>query len=243
MCCWVVSSLGRYAQKFVAFFLLVSFLALPVSAADTEYVSRDTFWNWAAGSNGVVKQVINFVGGMGTCSKSEDTYHHASSYFKEGNVGGEIRYRCICDLCGDSFTAYEKDLQQSYDAQVEELPAPGYQSDGSLLWSPAHDYMVNYSRYYADNPSFCNHYSGTTESHIAGGVIVESGNNFVITASSGQGNFKTYQILLSKFYNRIQKRILLSKFYNRIRKRILPETISNITAYSTRYSAFKRSAL
>lgn len=106
---------------------------------------------------------------------------------------GNFAY-ATCTYCHQRFEVYASDLQQSYDAQVEELPAPGYQSDGSLLWSPAHDYMVNYSRYYADNPSFCNHYSGTTESHIAGGVIVESGNNFVITASSGQGNFKTYQI-------------------------------------------------
>lgn len=119
-------------QKFMAFCLLVSFLVFPVSATGSEYVSRDTFWNWAAGSNGVIKQVINFVGGLGTCSKSDDTYHHASSYFKEGNVDGEVRYRCICDLCGDAFTAYASDLQQSYETQVGELPAPILTSVGSL---------------------------------------------------------------------------------------------------------------
>ena len=139
MCCRVVSSLGRNRQKFLVFCLLVSFLSVPASASDTEYVSRDTFWNWVAGSNDVIKQVINFAGGFGTCSKSEDTYHHASSYFKEGNVNGEVRYRCVCDLCGDSFTAYEKDLQQSYDAQVAELPAPSYNSDGSLYIQGVHD--------------------------------------------------------------------------------------------------------
>jgi len=109
----------------------------PVIAANTEYVSKDTFWNWAAGSNGVIKQVINFVGGLGTCSKSEDTYHHASTYFHEGNVNGEVRYRCICDYCGDSFTAYASDLEQSYDAQVSELPATGFTSEGNLIWSPS----------------------------------------------------------------------------------------------------------
>ncbi len=68
-----------------------------------------------------------------TCSVM-DTY--ASSYFHEGNVGGEVRYRCICDYCGDSFTAYASDLQQSYNSQVSELPSPSLDSEGYLLWYP-----------------------------------------------------------------------------------------------------------
>ena len=68
------------------------------------------------------------------CPKSEDGYHHANSYqFDRGNG----YYTCICSYCGHEFEAYESDLQQSYQQQVDSLPAPGYNSAGRLVWQPS----------------------------------------------------------------------------------------------------------
>lgn len=111
----------------------------PVGATNNEYVSSGSFWNWIADHGKFVQSVTGYFPGSGSCPSSEDTYHHASSYQKEGNVDGDIRYWCVCDYCHQSFTAYESDLQQSYEAQVEELPAPSYNSDGSLYIQGVHD--------------------------------------------------------------------------------------------------------
>ncbi len=127
-------------RKILSIFLFIELLfvsAGPVFASDTEYVSRGSFWNWIAGNGGVVQKITGYFPGSGSCPNSEDTYHHATSYQKEGNLDGDVRYRCICDYCHQPFTAYESDLQQSYDTQVQELPAQGFTSEGNLIWSPS----------------------------------------------------------------------------------------------------------
>ena len=131
----------------ITYFLLIAvFLIIPVGAtssshADVEYIQKSNFWTWAAGEPGTGwNKFIGYTFGV-SCPNSEDGYHHASSYRRpEASWGGPTGYyKCICDLCGAEFTAYEKDLQQSYDAQVAELPAPSYNSDGSLYIQGVHD--------------------------------------------------------------------------------------------------------
>ena len=133
-------------RKIISFFLIAVFLIIPVSAAsssspDVEYVQKAGFWTWAAGQNEFLHGLIGSTGA--SCPNSEDGYHHASSYQRpEASWGGLTGYyKCICDLCGAEFKAYESDLQQSYEAQVEELPAPSYNSSGKLLLPLSHDYI------------------------------------------------------------------------------------------------------
>ena len=133
----MVSTLRQSIRRILIVFFLVKLfitLVLPVGATNNEYVSSGSFWNWIADHGKLVQSVTGYFPGSGSCPSSEDTYHHASSYQKEGNVNGDIRYWCVCDYCHQSFTAYESDLQQSYEAQVAELPAPVYGLDGALRW-------------------------------------------------------------------------------------------------------------
>ena len=139
-------------RKITSFLLIVVFLIIPVGAAsssnsDVEYIQKSIFWTWAAGKGKPLNGIIGNTFGA-VCPNSEDGYHHASSYKRpEASWGGLTGYyKCICDLCGAEFKAYKKDLQQSYETQVEELPAPGYQSDGALLYSPTHKYLYFYQK-------------------------------------------------------------------------------------------------
>jgi len=144
--------LKRIIRRILIAFFVVRFLValvLPVGAINNEYVSSGSFWNWIADHGKFVQSITGYFPGSGSCPSSEDTYHHASSYQKEGNVDGDIRYRCICDYCHQSFTAYASDLQQSYEAQVEELPAPVYGADGSIYVIP--DLAV----FHKDESSYC----------------------------------------------------------------------------------------
>lgn len=135
----------------IAFFVvkILTVSVFPVGATNNEYVSSGSFWNWIADHGKFVQSVTGYFPGSGSCPSSEDTYHHASSYQKEGNVDGDIRYWCVCDYCHQSFTAYESDLQQSYEAQVEELPAQSITAAGKLIW------QTTWDDYYSTNSDTC----------------------------------------------------------------------------------------
>lgn len=108
--------------------LILSVVVAPVCAVETDYFSKDTFWRWMAGSGGVVQKIIGY-SFSSACSASDDGYHHASSYTREGKDG---TYQCNCIYCGDVFIATESDIKQSYNDYVETLPAPGYTSTGGV---------------------------------------------------------------------------------------------------------------
>jgi hypothetical protein len=112
--------------------LILSVVVAPVCAVETDYFSKDTFWRWMAGSGGVVQKIIGY-SFSSACSASDDGYHHASSYTREGKDG---TYQCNCIYCGDVFIATESDIKQSYDDYVETLPAPSYTSTGRFIWQP-----------------------------------------------------------------------------------------------------------
>lgn len=134
-------------RRIIYFLLIAIFFIVPVSVAsssnsDVEYVQKSNFWTWAAGEPGTGwNKFIGYTFGV-SCPNSEDGYHHASSY--EAYNAWSRYYKCICDLCGAKFDAYEKDLQQSYEAQVAELPAQGISSAGKLIWRPCIDDFVGY---------------------------------------------------------------------------------------------------
>ena len=135
-----MSTLKQFIRRILIAFFVVKILTVsvfPVGATNNEYVSSGSFWNWIADHGKFVQSVTGYFPGSGSCPSSEDTYHHASSYQKEGNVDGDIRYWCVCDYCHQSFTAYESDLQQSYEAQVEELQNTIVTSGASLHCYPS----------------------------------------------------------------------------------------------------------
>lgn len=113
----------------------------------------------------------NFVGYLAgeECPSSPDKYHHGNvpvggiGVFGSGGTDDNGKFVWhTCDYCGEQFKVYASDLQQSYDAQVEQMPLTGYQSDGSLLWSPKAIYMwfgyangidLSYSPFYPSGTS------------------------------------------------------------------------------------------
>ena len=139
----------RAIRRFCSLFgvaLLLFTVGIPAYATETEYISKDTLWRWMAGNGGVVQKIVGY-SFSSACSASDDGYHHASSYVSQGKLG---HYACNCIYCGDTFTATERDLQQSYDAYVSDLPASGYTSDNGLIWRPT---IEDVDRFYLGNSS------------------------------------------------------------------------------------------
>lgn len=103
-------------RKIVSFLLVAMFLTVPASAAssdaDVEYVQKSSFWTWIAGKDSFIHNYVGHTWGA-VCPNSDDGYHHASSYERPiGNWTQESGYyKCICDLCGAKFDAYEKDTK------------------------------------------------------------------------------------------------------------------------------------
>lgn len=90
----------------------------------------------------------NFAGYLAgeECPSSPDKYHHGNvpvggiGVFGSGGTDDNGKFVWhTCDYCGEQFKVYASDLQQSYDAQVAELPATGYNSAGRLMWQPTID--------------------------------------------------------------------------------------------------------
>lgn len=87
----------------------------------------------------------NFVGYLAgeECPSSPDKYHHGNvpvggiGVFGSGGTDDNGKFVWhTCDYCGEQFKVYASDLQQSYDAQVEQMPLTGYNSAGRLTWQP-----------------------------------------------------------------------------------------------------------
>lgn len=125
----------KYILRVVSVLMVVMFLVflcVPAFAASGfTYEQKVGFWEWASHFP-VLKQFAGYATGT-VCPKSEDQYHHANSYQVDKGNG---YYTCICSYCGQTFTAYESDLKQSYRQQVSDLPAPVYGSDGSIYVLP-----------------------------------------------------------------------------------------------------------
>ena len=149
--------------------MIVLFLSvLPFQAVGTEYVSKESFWNWVASSSNIAQGILSHIpigSRDNVCANSDDGYHHSNGFIKDGQDG---YFRCVCKDCGQEFRGYASDLAPAYDNYVETLPAPGYNSSGSLLWSPSHSSSkANFVRA-TSSCVYCEHEGGK-----ASGVVVD----------------------------------------------------------------------
>ena len=117
--------------------MVVLFLSvLPFQAVGTEYVSKESFWNWVASSSNIAQGILSHIpigSRDNVCANSDDGYHHSNGFIKDGQDG---YFRCVCKDCGQEFRGYASDLAPAYDNYVETLPATGYTSTGGLIWYP-----------------------------------------------------------------------------------------------------------
>lgn len=161
-------------KRIIALFSCFVILFSCVPFAHAEYTSDNqgaNFWDWVMiygnkyGSgtsiSGVVQAVTGWMSGK-VCSLSPDSYHHSDvkpNAFGNGGRDDSGSYVwCTCKYCGDQFKLYtsidtdhgggfgKSDLQQSYEAQVEELPAQGISSAGKLIWQPTVN-NIDYSKF------------------------------------------------------------------------------------------------
>ncbi|MDE6456162.1 MAG: hypothetical protein K2L38_09725, partial [Dysosmobacter sp.] len=144
-------------------------------------MDKGNFWDYVAMYNfqqgndagGWIGAGFNLIGtkisdklGDSSCSYSDDNFHHGEIVRQIGaGRGGLATFECKCDYCGGTFTVTKTkdDLSAAYDDYVETLPAPGYTSDGSLTYSPVHDYFeLHYSSgsAYGNVERYCEHYEG-----------------------------------------------------------------------------------
>ena len=105
-----------YLNRFTALILVCTLVvtSLSVSSFATDYQSKYNFWNWAYDNSWFLGKLI--IGSAdNVCSVSEDTLHHSTNHQKGEVVDGEQQYTCICDDCGQTFSAVATDLANSYD--------------------------------------------------------------------------------------------------------------------------------
>lgn len=147
---WVVSTLKkRIGQVFSLALAVVLVIAMAIPAhadvSDAAGYVVGQFWDMMTGKEYDMyfdywKNFVGYLAGE-ECPSSPDKYHHGNvpvggiGVFGSGGTDDNGKFVWhTCDYCGEQFKVYASDLQQSYDAQVEELPATGYTSTGSLIW-------------------------------------------------------------------------------------------------------------
>ncbi len=140
----------RLCALFLSTFLFLTF-SFSVFADDSEntgdadYKQKSNFFHWISKDSSVLSNIVGYSLGA-LCPETEDGYHRASSYqYTFESLLGDTYFRCICTECGEGFNAYETDLKQSYETQVSEMPATGYNSDGSFLIRPKLKWMLVFS--------------------------------------------------------------------------------------------------
>ena len=135
--------------------MVVLFLSvLPFQAVGTEYVSKESFWNWVASSSNIAQGILSHIpigSRDNVCANSDDGYHHSNGFIKDGQDG---YFRCVCKDCGQEFRGYASDLAPAYDNYVETLPAQGYNSSGRILWQPAFSDVTNIRYVQTGNGSY-----------------------------------------------------------------------------------------
>jgi len=122
----------RFLALFMCLVFMLSFvLVTPAYAASaSDYVSGDFFsWVFEAGFHTMAGIVSPFFDDICPSAPGLTTEH--SFVKKTTTVGGKTGLYYICEYCGKS--AGEVGTE-AYDAQVAELPAPGYDSSGALRW-------------------------------------------------------------------------------------------------------------
>lgn len=122
-------NISRFLFVLVAVVLLAALCVPAFAASGSSYEQKVGWWEWVTHFP-VLKEIWGYASGA-VCPKSDDGYHHSSSYEIDRGNG---YFTSICSFCGQKFKAYESDLQQSYQQQVSDLPATSITSSGSLIW-------------------------------------------------------------------------------------------------------------
>ena len=178
--------LYRIFSVFLVIALLVSSISSTFAAGPVAEYVAGTFFDVIAGqlvSEGIdyIKDFIGYSAGK-ECESSSDGYHHCEKAAFGHGTGGTNengRYSLVsCKYCGETFKFYssggfgsggggfsKSDLQQSYEAQVEELPATGYSSDGGLLIpTEITSHKFNRASSWPQNSSVCNNHTLSSDS-------------------------------------------------------------------------------
>lgn len=102
-------------RKIIAVFMAAMVVATTcvVPSFATDYQSKYNFWNWAYDNSWFLGKLITG-SADNVCSVSEDTLHHSTNHQKGEVVDGNQQYTCICDDCGQTFSAVATDLESSY---------------------------------------------------------------------------------------------------------------------------------
>lgn len=111
-------------------------------------------WLWST-MKGTVNTIGSFISDDVCPGSSEEPGYNFRHNFvpQDTIVNGKAGTYYICKNCG--LSAGEV-LTPAYDTYVETLPAQGYNSDGSLMWSPAPSMMEYVSNY--DGAVVCEHF-------------------------------------------------------------------------------------
>jgi len=177
--------LKKYACRVLAVFMAVVIFGLSCmpgfASSGSQYEQRVGFWGWLSGKDGILPDFVGYMTGT-ICPKSEDGYHHASTYQSTHKMEGY--FNCICTYCGATFIAYESDLQQSYQQQVESLPAPGYNSSGNLIWYPILSFS-GHGFYYFNSSSTVSF----SDLPVSIGMDSDRGSKFSLNLSSSADSF------------------------------------------------------
>ncbi len=146
----VICVCKRIIALFSCFVILFSCASLAHADYTSDYTGAN-FWDWrmirlnhAASTSafgGLIQGVTGALSGK-VCSLSPDSYHHCDDLPSFGSASGgtDENGRFIwltCEYCAKQFKCYSADFQQSYDTQVQALPAQGFTSEGHLIWWPS----------------------------------------------------------------------------------------------------------
>lgn len=144
----IISVLGIFV------ILFSNCLSVHADIVDSGSYIASNFWDFLSGNEydynlDFWKNVTGYFVGK-ECPSSPDSYHHGPKpAFGSSSGGSDENGRfgwATCEYCGNLFKVYssftpnssgfggKSDLQQSYDSQVAELPAPVYTSAGEFSW-------------------------------------------------------------------------------------------------------------
>ena len=122
----------------VTIFLACSPVAFASDAGSLQSYQPETFWGWLQSIDNSSWNFWKSLLDKDICPKSPNTNGLHEFVQTATTVDGKDGLYYVCRYCGDSADIVGKKVHQQ---QVDSLPASGYNSDGSLLWSPALKYI------------------------------------------------------------------------------------------------------
>lgn len=135
-----MAKIRRFTAFFMALTVALTAFAVPIYA--TDYQSEYNFWNWAYDHSWFLGKLITGAADN-VCAVSEDSLHHSTNHSAGGLVDGEYTYTCICDYCGQTFTAVATNLQETYE---NETPDYTIDNEGHIYYDAwqVQNYWPNY---------------------------------------------------------------------------------------------------